>query len=258
MNKYLIVAAALAVSACDSSPISGPIFPTQPPVPNESPTGLWVGTDSNGMEWALLVAETHEFRLVDEFLNQGSDVLVVAFGDEVFNGNDFQLVTPFGSTFSDGTTSADCALSGTVAEGQSMSLNVDCTTTAELQISSKVALVYDVLYERNSLLNTIAGSFDDGSGSVLDIAADGTIFKQDAVTLCTTNGQVTIIDSAFNVYNVQYDISGCVGDDSIFNGSTFAGLGTLDDTSVPEQLIIATTGDVAGRMVSVVDIADRL
>jgi hypothetical protein len=139
-----------------------------------------------------------------------------------------------------------------------MSVTVDCNTTAGLQILSAVTLDYDVLYERDSLLAAIAGNFDDGSGNVLDIAADGTIFKQDAGTGCTTNGQVTIIDSAFNVYDVEYEISSCVGQDIVFNGSTFTGLATLDDTSVPEQLIIAATGDVAGTTVSVVDIAERL
>jgi hypothetical protein len=180
----------------------------------------------------------------------------------VSNGNDvtgnFQLVTEFGFTFPDGTTLADCTLSGTVTERQTMSVTVNCTTTAGLQDQITVVLDYNALYERDSSLATIAGIYDDGSGVVTDIASDGTIFEQDPVSGCVTIGQVSVIDPAFNAYDFQFGFSNCIGQDTILNGSNFVGIGILDNIVTAEVLIVAATGDIAGTLVSMVIVAERL
>ncbi len=49
-----------------------------------------------------------------------------------------------------------------------------------------------------------------------------------------------------------------MGQDAILNGSTFRGWATLDDAVAPEQLLIAVDGDVAGNIVSIVELVDRL
>ncbi len=173
----------------------------------------------------------------------------------VSNGNDvsadFQLVTPlFGPSFPDGTTLADCTLSGTVTERQIMSVTANCTTTAGLQDQITVTpLDYGPFYERDSSLATIVGMFDDGF-VVTDIAADGMIFAQDSVSSCVINGQVSIIDPDFNLYDFQFGLSNCTGPDAILNGASFVGLGFLDDTFPPEVLLVFVIGDVAGTLVS--------
>ena len=172
----------------------------QPPVVNVSPGGIWTGIDSDGDLIVALVTETGRFNFLDEFGNQGSGTLNVSNGNDV--AGNFQLVTPFGITFPDGTTLADCTLSGTVTERQTMSVTVNCTTTAGLQDQITVTLNYEAIYERDSSLATIAGMYDDGSGIVTEIASDGTISEQDPVSGCVTNGQVNVINSTFNVYDV--------------------------------------------------------
>ncbi len=230
--------------------------PTPPPVVNASPGGIWTGIDSDGDLIAAFVTETGRFHFIDEFGNQGSRTLSVSNGNDV-TGN-FQLVTEFGFTFPDGTTLADCTLSGTVTERQTMSVTVNCTTTAGLQDQITVVLDYNALYERDSSLATIAGIYDDGSGVVTDIASDGTIFEQDPVSGCVTIGQVSVIDPAFNAYDFQFGFSNCIGQDTIFNGSSFVGIGTLDNIVTAEVLIVAATGDVAGILVSFVSVSERL
>ncbi len=43
-----------------------------------------------------------------------------------------------------------------------------------------------------------------------------------------------------------------------FNGTSFVGIGTLDNTVPPELLIVAATGDVAGTLVSLIIVTERL
>ena len=249
---------AFALAACGGggggAVANPPVQP--PPVTNESPGGIWFGTDSDGDEVLALVTETGRFHFVDEFLSQGSGILSVSNGNDV-TGN-FQLVPQLGFTFPDGTTSADCTLSGTVAERQTVAVTVNCTTTAGLQDQITATLSYEALYDRDSSLATIAGIYGDGSGIVTDIAADGAIFEQDPVSGCVTNGQVSIIDSAFNAYDVEFGFSNCTGQFVNINGSSFVGIATLDNTVTPEVLFIAATGDVAGTFVSFVSAVERL
>ncbi len=193
-----------------------------PPVTNASPGGIWVGIDADGGQIVAFVTETGGFHFIDEFLNQGSGILTVSNGNDV-SGN-FQLVSELGFTFPDGTTLADCTLSGTVTERQTLTVTVNCTTTAGNQDQITVTLDYVPIYERDSSLATIAGTFDDGSGIVTNIASDGTIFEQDPVSGCVTNGQVSVIDNgAFNLYGVQFGFNNCTGQ----LVGTFAGLGDL-------------------------------
>ena len=65
-------------------------------------------------------------------------------------------------------------------------------------------MTYDALRDRDSSLTKIAGNYDDGTGNVLNITGDGTIFKQDAETSCVTNGLVLSIDKFFNEFTIEY------------------------------------------------------
>ena len=252
-----LAAFCVACGECGGDAVCKSPFPSiLSPVINASPGGIWEGIDSDGGLVVALVTETGRFHFIDEFGNQGSGILSVRNGNDV-TGN-FQLVTEFGFTFADGTTLADCTLSGTVAEHQAMTVTVNCTTTASLQFQITVVLDYNALYERDSSLATIAGIYDDGSGVVTDIASDGTIFEQDPVSGCVTIGQVSVIDPAFNAYDFQFGFSNCIGQDTILNGSSFVGIGTLDNIVTGEVLIVAATGDVAGTLVSMVIVAERL
>jgi len=118
-------------------------------------------------------------------------------------------------------------------------------------------LNYDSLYDRDSSLSVIAGNYND-DGLVLNIAANGVIFEQDPATACIINGQVAIIDSQFNAYDVSMTFSNCVGNFAILNGVTLTGLGILDNTVTPEELTFVMTGTVAGMTGSVVFTLPRI
>ena len=249
---------ATVLSACGGG-VGGVSFDLSgvPPGGNDSPAGIWKGTDSDGSQVIALVAEGGGFKLIGDDFNQGFGIIVVTNGNTV-SGNYF-VAPEFGFALPDGTTRAVCGLGqGTLAERQSITVTVDCATTAGLQHQTTLILSYSALYGRNSSLATIAGNYDDGAGNVLNIAADGTMFEQDVGTSCVTNGQASIILSEFNLYSISLDLSNCMGQDAILNGSTFRGRATLDDTVAPEQLLIAVDGDVGGNIVSIVELVDRL
>ena len=262
--KNCIYSFLLIFTACGGSGGGGggggtapPPPPPPPPVLNESPGGFWAGIDSDGDIVVVFVTETGRFEFMTQFGNQGSGTLSVSNGNDV-TGN-FQLVTQIGFPFPDGTTLADCTLSGTVTERQIMSVTANCTTTAGLQDQITVTpLDYQPIYERDSSLATIAGMYDDGFQLVTDIGSDGTIFAQDPFTNCVTNGQVSIIDPDFNLYDFQFELSNCTDIYQILNGVSFFGLGLLDDSFPPEVLLVPATGDAAGTLVSWFIFGDRL
>lgn len=63
------------------------------------------------------------------------------------------------------------------------------------------------------------------------------ISSQYPSTGCIVTGEVSIIESGFNAYRVEYDYSNCTGANTFLNGRTFRGLATLDNTVSPEQLV---------------------
>jgi hypothetical protein len=229
--------------------------PSPPPATNASPGGIWVGIDAGGVDVIALVTETGRFQYINEFFDQGSGTLSVSNGNDL-SGN-FQLVTELGSVFEDGTTLANCTLSGTVAERQTITVTVNCTTTAGLQSQSAITLIFNAVYERDSSLSVIAGNYDD-VGLVINIDENGVIFEQDPTSGCVTNGQVNVINPAFNAYDFQFGYSNCTGQAIILNGTSFVGMATLDNTVTPEVLIVGTTGDIAGTLVSLFGISERL
>ncbi len=252
MKRTLLFLLALAISACGGSDGAGP---NQPPVTNVSPGGIWSGLDSSGRDIVALITEAGRFHFINDDLSQGSGTLTVTNGNHI--DGSFQLVTLLGFTFVDGTTSADCTFSGTVVERQTITASVDCTTTAGLRTQVTATLAYEALYDRDSSLALVSGNYQ-GVQEVLNIAADGAMFSQDAGTGCVVNGQITIINAAYNAYDVEFTYSNCLGEAAALNGSTFAGLALLDNTVAPEELGIAVTGDVIGVHVSLVLISERI
>lgn len=220
---------------------------TSPPVTNASPGGFWEGIDSNGGHIIALVTETGKFHFIDGDLNQGSGTLSVSDTNDV--DSNFHFVTQPGSTFADGTTSANCSLAGTVSERQTMTVTVACMTAAGLHNQITAALSNKALYERASSLATIAGNYQ-GLKEVLNIAGDGTLFSQNPGTGCVANGQVSIIDNAFNAYDFEFTYSNCVGQAAVMNGSSFVGIASLDNSVTPEKLLVAAIGDMDGDVPS--------
>jgi len=230
-----------------------------PPLPSPPPTdealgGIWEGIDSTATGIIGLSTESGKIHFINEDGQQG-------FGTASADGTAvtiiYTLVAQFGNVLIDGSDFADCVATGTIHERESLAVTTDCTTELGADFTTTALLAYNDLYDRDSSLATIAGTYND-FGTILTIDSNGVLFEQNALTGCVFNGQVSIIDSDFNAYNILFDISGCASAADIFNGSIFSGIATLDNTINPETLIAGLTGDVGGVTVAIAFEALRL
>lgn len=226
-----------------------------PPPADQAIGGVWVGTDSSGLEILALSTESGRVHWVAP--NTGEQ----GFGTGSVNGTavtiNYTYVAPQGFTLADGSTSAVCSATGTIQERQSLTVTTNCTTDLGGTFSNSASLTYDPLYDRDSSLSVIAGNYDD-FGLVLNVNANGVMFEQDPATGCVVNGQVSIINSQFNAYDVSITYSNCVGNFAVLNGATFTGLGILDNTVTPEQAVVGLTGTVGGVIFSIVFTLPRI
>ncbi|MDH4047881.1 MAG: hypothetical protein OEW68_08850 [Gammaproteobacteria bacterium] len=220
------------------------------------PDGIWRGTDASGADVVALISRHNTLRYVDGIGRIGSGT--VSVGTNNILGSGFELVTAYGDTFPDGSTVADCFLSGTLVEQQSITASKECTTRAGLEFDEQLTLTFDPLYNRSSSLATVAGQYQTMAGDVLNIASDGAMFLQNASTGCVINGQVSTVVSFANMYGVSYSIDGCTGPDAAWNGSNFEGLAMLEGQISAGTLLIALSGEVASVPVGIVEEARRL
>ena len=115
--------------------------------------------------------------------------------------------------------------------------------------NASVTLTYDHSYDADSALATVAGNYATvvpGSSETLNIAADGVLFLQDPGTSCVANGTVTLIDTAYDLYNVELTFASCVAPADVLNGLHLTGLLTIDSVNVPNQMVLAMHGTVSG------------
>jgi hypothetical protein len=167
-------------------------------------------------------------------------------GDEL--SANFVGYAPFDENFDDGSTIGVGSLSGNVEERSIISADITFTTSRGDVSHSTIALSYDALYERDSSLESIAGNYlDTERDIVVNVNNDGELFSQDPRSHCITNGTVSVIDPAFNLYRVRYTFSNCKGHDEDLNGTIAEGLATLDDTQSPEALIMGVEVAAAGH-----------
>lgn len=259
-----LVALLLALAGCSSSSDAGPDCRyneawiagecTVPVIEIEVSSGIWTGTDAEGRDVLLLVSGDGNFRYIDGALNQGAGYL--PFKSQVAGSID--LVAPFGQPFVDGSTLANCDFVSSLVERVNLDFTLSCETTGGLQFSETLEFAFDPLYDRDSSLQTVAGTYQTSAGAVLSIAADGLVFAQDETTACVVNGRVGIYSPSFNVYSVTLLFESCTGPEAALNDSTFAGFAVLDNRETPEALIVAVVGDAGDTAVSLFERAERL
>lgn len=134
-----------------------------------------------------------------------------------FSGNVIEFAAP-GLQFSDGSTVVNGTITGTISEGF-----IDALIDPDVGGFRQIFASYDDLYERDSDLGLMAGTWEDESGSTFNIDQDGAIFGQDS-SACVYDGSVSIIDANFNVYRIRINVSNC--DDA---SGSYSGLGVVDD-----------------------------
>jgi len=186
---------------------------------------------------ACLVADSMEFICV---VDDGTGTLVASAQGtlQIANGNQVSgsgtLYAVPGSVLGNGSTIAPLTLSGgTVAEVTSLDFTLDAAGG-----TAAVSMLYDTDYDRGSDLATIEAVYQTfdiyGDSSSFIIDASGVI-SGNSVALCALTGQVTIIDAAFNAYDVALDLANCGGLDG-----NYSGLGvTQDDLGTDDQFAFA-------------------
>ena len=258
---FPISAILLVVSGCGGGglpiPDLGSLEPPAPPAPPEppeppaqevSPGGVWRGTSSLGFGVVGLVSESGQFHLI-----QGDGAQLVGSlsmsGDQL--SANFVGYASFGEEFDDGSTSGVGSVSGTLDERSRISADIDFTTSRGAASQSTISLSYDPIYEQDSSLESVAGNYlDTARNVVINMNNDGELFSQDPRSHCITNGTVSVIDPAFNLYRVQYTFSNCKGREKGLNGTIAEGLATLDDTQSPEAVIMGVEVAAAGHAIA--------
>ena len=148
-------------------------------------------------------------------------------------------VVPLGFMFNDGSTYGTGTLTATIQARSTISATVTFTTAKGTSLGSQpLSLTYNALYDSGSSLSAISGTYTDAAdSSTITISTTGVIFSED-VSGCVLNGQVFLIDTSYDAYQISYTFSSCVGSTTFLNGATATGLGVLDTTASPNVLYV--------------------
>jgi hypothetical protein len=237
-----------ALAGCGGGGGGGGSSPTAvtPTVPtNASPGGVWNGTDqATGLALVGLVTETGEFHFIRSDDTQYFGTLTTS-GNNV-SGN-LTGVTAVGYVFPDGSTTGTGTYTGTVQARSTLNGSVRFTTQRGETATGNSTLSFNSVYNQSSSLAKIAGNYRDlDTNAVINLSSNGVIFSQDPVTACIVNGVVTVINSSYNAYRVEYSFTGCRSPYTRLNGTTARGLATLDTTTSPNRAVIGVVNASAG------------
>ena len=248
-----IVLIALTVCGCGGSGSGssgvGPARTSIPEIVNQSLGGIWRGARPNGTEITVLVSETGEFRVLDDFGNQGFGQAVVTNGSEV--SIVYDLAPSFDRALIDGSDSGVCTLAGSVRARQSFDYEVTCTTSLGTEFGGEISLAYDGVYDRDSSIARIVGTYDN-LGDALTIDANGVLFEQSVGTGCVINGNAAVIDPEWNLYEVTFVTESCGGLYAPLAGASWSGLATLLDEQGVAFVLGGFTAQVDGKAVSLI------
>jgi len=182
---------------------------------------------------ACLVADSMEFVCVVEdavgdFVASAQGTLQITNGNQV-SGSGTLYAAP-GAVLGNGSTITALTVSaGTVTEGTALNFALDAGGG-----TASVSMLFDNDYNRGSALATIEAvyqTFDiygDTSSFIIDVSG---VISGNSTSGCVLSGQVTIIDSAFNAYDVALGLANCGGLDGMYNGLGI----TEDDLGTDDQ-----------------------
>lgn len=223
---------------------------------NESPGGIWNGTDSlTGLAVLGLATETGQFQFIRA---DGTQYVGTVTTSGIFGSGSFDGFAPLGTTFPDGSTHGTGTVSGTIHQRSTFNATTHFTTDAGQSTSDTLSMTFDSLYNRPSSLATIAGNYTEaGTGTIFSVDANGVLFAQDAATGCVINGTVSVIDANYNAYRVSVSYARCTGQYAVLNGLQLTGLGTLDNTVSPERAVIGLSGSSGATKVALVEVLTR-
>jgi hypothetical protein len=240
-----LMAAVLSLAAFTLAGCKGPASRAPPPMgTSSSATGVWGGTDSvTGLNVVGYIDSTGNAVFIRADGVQFVGVTQVSGGTlvaAVVVYTNFALGS--GGAFKDGSTYGLGTLNGTVA-GSTLTLGLSFTTQAGTAGTGSWSLAFNTLTNSGSSLSTISANYTDtATGSVISIAADGVVTGQDPANSCVLNGTVTIIDSAYDTYQVSLTYANCTGNYAALNGLQLTGLAVFNPNTSPTQLTISVAG----------------
>ena len=243
-NQVLVLGMALLLASCGGGGGSGgsgsnnpppPPPPPPPPAGDTVPGGHWSGTLTNDMhavteDYFAMIDAAGRFRLVsvDSAVQMSGNLLITA---DTFTG-DAMAFADTGVVWLDGNSATAVTLEGSITTQDSFA----GTWTSTSGESGTFEFVYDgIFYERAATLAQLAGSwivYDDFANpqATFTILDDGSFTGQNTLG-CTSAGQFAVIDTGFNLFEVQSTITGCsiAGD--------YIGLAFLADILAPNDAI---------------------
>jgi len=160
---------------------------------------------------------------------------------------------PAGSITIDGTITSQGTITGTyTGANDSGSFDVDYDAGSYERVSDLAKLASDWTSIGNEL-SFKAGIGGENDVLAIDVAVDGSFSGGDAPGGCTYTGNFAIIDTAFNAYEVQLDISTCAGLDG-----AYVGLASLaDDAGTDNTLLVSASNATVAVAFSVNRISSR-
>lgn len=223
---------------------------------NASPGGIWRGTESvTGLEILGLITESGKFHFIRA---DGVQYVGTASTSGSSISANFEGFTPFGMSWSDGSTHGTGSTSGTIQARSSITGTTQFRTDAGTATNGTGNLTFDALYDRASSLETLSGNFmDSTTGVVVTVNSNGSAFAQNPATGCVMNRSVSIINASYNAYRVEFSYASCHGQAAALNGVQFSGIATLDNTVSPERGVVGVTGQSGGTRYAVVSTLTR-
>lgn len=230
MNKiFLAILFSLSLSACGGGGGGAPAPVAAPIVVDEDANGLWQGTFSqDGVGSFELFGLFYEGQIVARSY-AGGTLYIGNYTVSQDNLSGSAIVRSFGGA--DPSTRLGTAnFQGVVVERSQISL----TYTTTYGPTGSISVFYENIYDRDSSLSLIAGTYQDGN--VFTINPDGSFTIPNNAPGCAFTGMVSLLSSNYNLYQIDGSSSGCTdpAQDGIYSG--YATL--LDSTGVNDQLVL--------------------
>ena len=244
--QILTLLAVVALSAACGGGGGGGGGVSTPVVRNAAVGGIWEGTATiSGQGVSALIGLVAEDGRAHFIQDDG----VQYWGTVRSSGNtitaSFDGAVEIGDSFIDGSTSGTGSLNGTIQERSTITATVAFATARGF---------------RQRLSQDRSGNYTDAfapGSDIVNVSSSGVLFGQSLGASCVINGTVTVINPAYNAYEIQYRYANCTGVDSVLNGATFSGIATLDNTENPEVAIAGLQGRVSGALYSVIFLYQR-
>jgi hypothetical protein len=229
-----------------------------------SPGGIWRATDGA----FAVIDESHRGHLVQpDGIQFAGDLVGVTFDQGKLCLLDreksvLHAVLPMGWALPDGSLEAQGKVDANwKRRADHMQMDADLRTSAGGTLSLAFQGAYDGLHGVTSSRSAVSGSYrpiSDRDSEVLTVDSAGTAFGQNARTGCVASGNVDPVDTRFNVYRVRLTFSNCQGERAVLNGWPAKGLGFLDQSQTPAELLLAIDVVASTQHYSVVATMERL